>query len=306
MSAQGSGTEKTNGISLYSYYNDENANTNETGIFQMSSNSTSTYVGIQARVPTTELNSRGASLSMNADPTMYPDGSTHFHSQYFDVMGVADSNRNYQSKNLIPFLIQSGYGENAGSDDSFPTSPVTLDVYTDVGYYNCKSNSKAAALYNCPTSSAFTMRVWDPTGDFKTSGWAYRIQEITTYVGDKFYRSGTMNNTTTWTWSAWTQIAGDTGLKTLSTKNGATGTITYGKKNGWVYVSFENVIPNTTSAIVVATLPSGYRPAYNVQPYLRRLGNGIAQCWISTNGDIHVATAEGTVNHAGFAVYPCN
>lgn len=226
-----------------------------------------------------------------------------------DVMNlnyISDTTHDNRSFNLVPFLIQSGYyTSNANSDDSFVNGD-NLNNFYHVGYYMCKSNAKAATLTNCPTSSAFTLRVFDPTGDFKTSGWAYRIQEITTYVGDKYYRSGTMNNTTTWTWSAWHHTVGDSGLLNLATKNGATGTITYEWKNGFAYVSFENLIPNTTSAIVVATLPSGYRPAYNVQPYLRRLGNGIAQCWISTNGDIHVATAEATVNHAGFAVYPCN
>ena len=226
-----------------------------------------------------------------------------------DVMNLnylSDTTHDNRSLNLVPFLIQSGYyTSNANSDDSFVNGD-NLNNFSRVGYYMCKSNAKAATLTNCPTSSAFTLRVFDPTGDLKTSGWAYRIQEITTYIGDKYYRSGTMNNTTAWTWSAWHHTVGDSGLLNLATKNGATGTITYEWKNGFAYVSFENLIPNTTSAIVVATLPSGYRPAYNVQPYLRRLGNGIAQCWISTNGDIHIATTEATVNHAGFAVYPCN
>lgn len=234
MSAQGSGTEKINTILLNTYYNDENANTSETGLLSMDSNSTSTYVGLQARLPSSTLNDRGARIGLHADTSMYPDGWLDFHSQFMDVMGVADSSRNYQSKNLVPFLIQSGYGENAGSDDSFPTSPVTLDVYTDVGYYNCKSNSKAAALYNCPTSSAFTMRVWDPTGDFKTSGWAYRVQEITTYNNDKFYRTGAMNNTANWTWSAWrrtqtttsyTYTFGSNGSVVIALRSGTTVTL---------------------------------------------------------------------------------
>lgn len=171
-------------------------------------------------------------------------------------------------------------------------------------YYVCTNNADAQTLGQCPTQIGFTMRVFDALGTVKDAGWAYRVQEITTYKGDKYYRTGEANGGDTFTWTQWKQTVGDTGLLTLATKNGATGTITYQKKDGWIYVSFENVIPNTTSAIVVATLPSGYTPSYNVQPYLRRLGNGIAQCWISTNGDIHVATAEGTVNHAGFAVYP--
>lgn len=226
-----------------------------------------------------------------------------------DVMNLnylSDTTHDNRSFNLVPFLIQSGYYINANSDDSFVNGD-NLNNFYHVGYYMCKSNAKAATMTNCPTSTAFTLHVWDATGQLYTSGSgkAYRIQEVTNREGHQWRRRG-YHNGSAWSWNTWVQIAGDTGLKTLSTKNGATGTINYEKKNGWVYVSFESVIPNTTSAIVVATLPSGYRPAYNVQPYLRRAGNGIAQCWISTNGDINVGTSEATVNHAGFAIYPCN
>lgn len=123
-----------------------------------------------------------------------------------DVMNLnylSDTTHDNRSHNLVPFLIQSGYyTSNANSDDSFVNGD-DLNNFSRVGYYMCKSNAKAATLTNCPTSSAFTVRVFDPTGDFKTSGWAYRVQEITTYNNDKFYRTGAMNNTANWTWSAW-------------------------------------------------------------------------------------------------------
>lgn len=212
----------------------------------------------------------------------------------------------YESANLIPFLIQSGYYDTSSEEGGISYGS-DLNSFYHVGYYNCLTGNTASHLLNSPTTNPFTLHVWDATGRLATSGsgQAYRIQEVTNNEGYQWRRRG-YHNGSAWSWNSWTQIAGDTGLKTLSTKNGATGTITYEKKNGWAYVSFENVIPNTTSAVVVATLPSGYTPSYNVQPYLRRLGNGVAQCWISTNGDIHVATSEGTVNHAGFAVYPCD
>lgn len=212
----------------------------------------------------------------------------------------------YESENLIPFLIQSGYYINANSDDSFVNGD-NLNNFYHVGYYMCKSNEKAATMKNCPTSTAFTLHVWDATGQLYTSGSgkAYRIQEVTNREGHQWRRKG-YHNGSVWSWNTWVQIAGDTGLKTLSTTNITSGLINYQKKNGFVYVSFEGIVTGTTSAVVAGTLPAGYRPSYNVQPYIRRAGNGIVQCWIDTSGRINMQSNSATENCAGFVVYPCN
>lgn len=104
----------------------------------------------------------------------------------------------------------------------------------------------------------------------------------------------------------WYCIGGDSGLKQLTTQTITSGSIYYQKKNGFVYVTFESIVIGTTSTVVAGNLPSGYRPSYNAQPYLRRAGNGIVQCWIGTNGDIHMASSNASEQCAGFVVYPCN
>lgn len=307
LSAQGTeSTAKSNSISLNALsYVDGSARF--PAIIDLHASQTNGTINLLVRDPqSSTINNDAARFDMYGTAD---GGSVRVTSDSFVAAKKDVSGYNYTSYNLMKFLIQSGYYDLLGdTDDSFHENMnLSSYPYYLVGYFNCASNAKAATLHDCPTKLAFTMHVWDATGQLYTSGSgkAYRIQEVTNKEGHQWRRRG-YHNGTDWSWNTWVQIAGDTGLKTLSTKNGATGKITYEKKNGWVYVSFENIIPNTTSAIVVATLPSGYRPDYNVQPYLRRAGNGIAQCWISTNGDINVGTAEATVNHAGFAVYPCN
>lgn len=306
LSAQGTeSTAKSNSISLNALsYVDGSARF--PAIIDLHASQTNGTINLLVRDPqSSTINNDAARFDMYGSAD---GGSVRVTSDSFVAAKKVVSGYNYTSYNLMKFLIQSGYYDLLDdTDDSFHENMnLSSYPYYLVGYFHCASSAKAATLHDCPTKYAFTMHTYDATGMLKTSGYAYRIQEVVDVFGGTWRRYGSMENTSSWTWSAWVQIAGDTGLLTLSTKNGATGTINYEKKNGWVYVSFEALIPNTTSAIVVATLPSGYRPAYNVQPYLRRVGNGIAQCWISVNGDIHVATTEATVNHAGFAVYPCN
>ena len=164
---------------------------------------------------------------------------------------VADQNRwfnvnsrdgyDYESENLIPFLIQSGYYINANSDDSFVNGD-NLNNFYHVGYYMCKSNAKAATLHDCPTKLSFTMHVWDPTGGLKTEGYAYRIQEVTDYQGNTYRRWGEYIGSA-WNWSTW---------KCLTTSD------TFSKVSG---TSAEVNIPsgNGGHATVPCTIPSGYK-----------------------------------------------
>lgn len=101
----------------------------------------------------------------------------------------------------------TGYKEIGKELDWLGTIPyrpsTSLNTYTACGISYIESNSWASTMLDSPTQSAFTLRVWDPTGEGKSSGWAYRIQEITTYDGNKFYRTGSTGGGDTWTWSAW-------------------------------------------------------------------------------------------------------
>lgn len=188
-----------------------------------------------------------------------------------------------------------------------------LNNYKTIGQYNCIYNAGAQTLANCPTPSAFLLKVYDATGatnlkepQSDTSGYVYRTQLLEDFTGTEYIRTGISNNggLNGIVWGSWSQIGGSTGLMVLTIKNVTSGLIHYQKKNGFVYISFEDIVIGSTSDTVVANLPVSCRPNHTAQPYIRRAGNGVVQCWINTNGDIHFASSNATEHCAGFIVYP--
>ena len=92
----------------------------------------------------------------------------------------------------------------------------------------------------------------------------------------------------------------DTGWKTL--KNG----IVYRKVGSIVYVQIEALTPAATSGTeLLGTLPQGYRPSLNVQPFIRK-GAQILQAWITDQGNINVTATTSPGVYAGFVSFAVN
>ena len=83
------------------------------------------------------------------------------------------------------------------------SSNLNAVTYTQCGTYVCQNNADAQTLTNSPTQLGFTMKVFDALGGAQSTGWAYRLQDITDYQGNSYRRYGETNGTTTWTWSTW-------------------------------------------------------------------------------------------------------
>lgn len=92
-----------------------------------------------------------------------------------------------------------------GGLQSIP-SGADLNDYKQPGVYSIKSNTVAASLINCPTATAGTLRVWNGTGQDKTSGtYVYLVQEYVNYRGNerqhRYLETG--SDATQWTYGAW-------------------------------------------------------------------------------------------------------
>ena len=96
----------------------------------------------------------------------------------------------------------------------------------------------------------------------------------------------------------WTQTHDDTGWLELSAGIG------YRRENGWVYVQIEG-LPKPSSN-VIGTLPVGFRPSQNVQPYIRTSSGTPIVAWISTAGTITVdaSAIPSSTAIAGFVAFP--
>ena len=80
-----------------------------------------------------------------------------------------------------------------------------LNNYVNVGKYGIIQNSVAASLYNCPSSYAGLLIVWNANGTSATSPttWYYVAQEYSDINGNVWRRVGGTGSTTTVTWEAW-------------------------------------------------------------------------------------------------------
>ena len=86
-------------------------------------------------------------------------------------------------------------------------SGADLNDYKQPGVYSIKSNTVAASLINCPTATAGTLRVWNGTGQDKTSGtYVYLVQEYVNYKGNERQHRyvSTESDATKWNYGAWT------------------------------------------------------------------------------------------------------
>lgn len=84
------------------------------------------------------------------------------------------------------------------------------EVYT-VGNYKCSTDAEAEKCANCPTTSAFVMKVYSPTGNSTigapTEGkWLYGMQEIHTLSNTHWYRRFANSGNSTYSFSDWKQI----------------------------------------------------------------------------------------------------
>lgn len=81
-------------------------------------------------------------------------------------------------------------------------------AYLNVGMYSCHTNVTAATLTNCPTTSAFTMRVYSSHSpsvqDPATDTWVYLVREITDLAGHRWIQNANSGTTAgTFTYGTW-------------------------------------------------------------------------------------------------------
>ncbi len=81
-------------------------------------------------------------------------------------------------------------------------------AYLNVGMYSCNTNVIAATLTNCPTTSAFTMRVYSSHSpsvqDPATDTWVYLVREITDLSGHRWIQNANSGSTAgTFTYGTW-------------------------------------------------------------------------------------------------------
>lgn len=86
------------------------------------------------------------------------------------------------------------------------TSSANLDDYKEIGNYRAKTNAIAQTLTNCPSTSAFMLKVYDGTGNGDPDAlYMYRTQLIESFTGNMYIRTGISNGTgaSGLTWGAW-------------------------------------------------------------------------------------------------------
>lgn len=82
-------------------------------------------------------------------------------------------------------------------------------AYLKVGKYYCSLNADAKTITNCPTTSAFSMEVFNPLSpvvdDETTSTYVYRIRILTVYnTGVQYIQFATVGSTINkWTYNSW-------------------------------------------------------------------------------------------------------
>lgn len=91
--------------------------------------------------------------------------------------------------NSKSYLLQGGTAIPSGAD---------MNDYTEIGNYYCNANSIAQTLENCPTTSAFTLKVENAVGESSAGSSGYIRQTFTEHdTGRKIVRYR-VNSTGTW------------------------------------------------------------------------------------------------------------
>ena len=120
------------------------------------------------------------------------------------------------SGSTIPesMLLHTNYYDRLaaiGGTDIPSNADLNTITYLSIGMYACETNAKAASLSNCPTSSAFTMRVYlshsTSPRDINNEQWVYLVREITDLQGRKWNQNASSGTTPgVFTYGTWKQV----------------------------------------------------------------------------------------------------
>ena len=83
------------------------------------------------------------------------------------------------------------------------TSSKNLNDYTTVGNYHCKFDNTSKTLSNCPVTTAFTLRVYAPTGNASS----FIAQKVEAYGSSLQYKR--IYNVSNQTWTTWIYLSPD-------------------------------------------------------------------------------------------------
>ena len=153
-------------------------------------------------------------------------GHTHTLSNITDAIKLTDL--------LVP------YGTNI---------PANADLnsveYLKVGHYYHPSDHTTPTLKNCPTTSAFNMKVYSPlstTIDNEETGvWMYRLRELTTYTGTTYRQLVNTNETPgVFIFNNWIQISDSTHTHDYLPLSG-------GKMTGRISFKDNNALPEAST-----------------------------------------------------------
>ena len=185
-----------------------------------------------------------------------------------------------------------------------------LNSLTTCGTYNEDSSTNATTLVNCPTKYAFSMNVFDTTGHANSSGWAYRIQEVTDIFGNAWRRWGETAGTSTWTWNRWVAISGSDGKQY---SYGSNGTLVDVRRSGsvvTVYVQINTLDTGTMSSWQtrdLCTLDEQFRMAWRGWinfPVLHDSSmNSGGSIIINGGGTVQFSTRGGAITGTGSSVW---
>lgn len=132
-----------------------------------------------------------------------------------NATSVTDGTMSAADKANLDSLINDDYlhdkfiakgGTEIVSDDDLNTTD-----FLDLGMYFCPRNVTVATLVNCPTTNAFTMRVYSPNDDYvrdtMTGTWVYRVREIRDIAMNIYQQRAYAGNTPgSYSYSAWRRI----------------------------------------------------------------------------------------------------
>lgn len=102
---------------------------------------------------------------------------------------------------LVSWSLGAGTPLSSGAD---------LNDIWEVGNYRCGTNAEVAKLTNCPTTIAFTMKVYSSVGNSvikePSTAWQYGIQEVHDMNNNMWLRYFTNNGNAAFTFRNWIKI----------------------------------------------------------------------------------------------------
>ena len=171
-----------------------------------------------------------------------------------------------------------------------------LNDYVEAGFYYSPTGTVSQTLSNCPVTNAFALFVE------KSSGYENACtQTITAYNGTrmmKFSRfiqtiNGTLQN------SGWQPLYDDTGFTTVNVTHRSFGLYTSGSpmtvRRIGNMVQFNGIVKNTSAItlkateVTIATIPSEYRPSYDVYSIMQGSATNIFLLHITSAGNVRLS-----------------